>query len=102
MLFPNRRELARVMARLFALKYLNYPTDHIMTKTTYLDDPEGAPPPLPDAVGLRHFAVELPNQDALDAVIARVDEAGTPANQTENGLLLYDPSQNGILLTKKS
>ena len=40
-LFPNRRELARAMARLFALKYRNYPTDHIMTKTTYLDDPEG-------------------------------------------------------------
>jgi catechol 2,3-dioxygenase len=40
-LFPNRRELARVVARLFALKYRNYPTDHIMTKTTYLDDPEG-------------------------------------------------------------
>lgn len=40
-LFPDRRELARVMARLFALKYPNYPTDHIMTKTTYLDDPEG-------------------------------------------------------------
>ena len=40
-LFPNRRELARVMARLFVLKYPNYPTDHIMTKTTYLDDIEG-------------------------------------------------------------
>ncbi|HRJ55748.1 MAG: Catechol-2,3-dioxygenase [Anaerolineales bacterium] len=40
-LFPNRRELARVIARLFAMKYTNYPTDHIMTKTTYLDDPEG-------------------------------------------------------------
>ncbi len=40
-LFPNRRELARAVARLFALKYRNYPTDHIMTKTTYLDDPEG-------------------------------------------------------------
>jgi len=40
-LFPNRRELARVVARLFAVKYRNYPTDHIMTKTTYLDDPEG-------------------------------------------------------------
>jgi hypothetical protein len=23
------------------MKYPNYPTDHIMTKTTYLDDPEG-------------------------------------------------------------
>ena len=40
-LFPNRRELARVIARLFAMRWTNYPTDHIMTKTTYLDDPEG-------------------------------------------------------------
>ncbi|MEK7441290.1 MAG: VOC family protein, partial [Chloroflexota bacterium] len=40
-LFPNRRELARAVARLFSLRYLNHPTDHIMTKTTYLDDPEG-------------------------------------------------------------
>ena len=219
-LFPNRRELARAMVRLFVLKYINYPTDHIMTKTTYLDDPEGngvelycespedgtwsmasgdfvtrrsdgtlsngrepldvkalfshlmeddkldvpipeetrighvhlhvrdvdeavdfyhgvigfdvmgkarpmqaafvsaggyhhhvglntwqgegAPPPPADAVGLRYFAVELPDQSALDEVIARVDEAGIPANQTEEGLLLYDPSQNGVMLTKKS
>ncbi|GAB4478218.1 MAG: VOC family protein [Anaerolineales bacterium] len=41
LLLPDRRELARVVARLFALRYPNYPTDHIMTKTTYLDDPEG-------------------------------------------------------------
>jgi len=219
-LFPDRRELARIMARLFAQKYRNYPTDHIMTKTTYLDDPEGngielycespedgswsmtsgdfvtrradgslsngrepldvkalfshlkeddrldvpipestiighvhlhvrdvdealdfyhgvigfdvmgsaklmraafvsaggyhhhvglntwqgegAPPPPEDALGLRYFSIELPNQSALDEVIARVDEAGLPANQTEDGLLLYDPSQNGVLLTKKS
>lgn len=40
-LLPSRRELARVIARLFSLRYQNYPTDHIMTKTTYLDDPEG-------------------------------------------------------------
>ena len=40
-LFPDRRELARAMARLFQARYENYPTDHIMTKTTYLDDPEG-------------------------------------------------------------
>ncbi len=41
LLFPNRRELARAIARLFALQYPNSPTDHVMTKTTYLDDPEG-------------------------------------------------------------
>lgn len=40
-LFPSRRELARVVARLLNLHWPNYPTDHLMTKTTYLDDPEG-------------------------------------------------------------
>ena len=40
-LFPDQRELARAVARLFVLKYPNYPTDHVMTKTTYLDDLEG-------------------------------------------------------------
>ncbi len=40
-LFPNRHELARAVARLFNLHWQNYPTDHILTKTTYLDDPEG-------------------------------------------------------------
>ena len=215
--FPNKRELAIAMARLFAIKYPNSPTDHILTKTTYLDDlegngielycespedgtwsmtsgdfvtrradgslsngrepldvddlfshlkeddkldapvpfetrvghvhlhvrdvdeavnfyhgiigfdvmgkaksmqaafisaggyhhhlglntwqGEGAPPPPPDAVGLRYFTIELPNQKAYDEVVARVDEAGIPSNVTEAGLLLYDPSQNGVLLT---
>ena len=215
-LFPNRRELAIAMARLFALKYPNSPTDHIMTKTTYLDDLEGngielycespedgtwtmgdgkfetrradgswsdgrepldvdalfthlkeddkldvpippdarighvhlhvrdvdeavdfyhgvigfdimgvaksfqmgfvsaggyhhhlglntwqgrgAPPPPPDAVGLRYFTIDLPNQQAYDEVVARVDAAGIPSNQTEAGLLLHDPSQNGVIL----
>jgi catechol 2,3-dioxygenase len=219
-LFPNRRELAIAMARLFALKYPNSPTDHIMTKTTYLDDlegngielycespedgkwtmssgkyetrradgslsngrepldvdalfthlteddrldvsipketrmghvhlhvrnvdeavdfyhgiigfdimgvakafqmgfvsaggyhhhlglntwqGEGAPPPPPDAVGLRYFTVELPNQKALDEVVARIDKAAIPSNQTENGLLVHDPSQNGMMLTLRS
>ena len=215
-LFPNRRELAIAMARLFALKYPNAPTDHIMTKTTYLDDLEGngielycespedgswtfkdgkfesyrkdgswsdgrepldvdalfthikeedridqpvppelkighvhlhvrdvdeavdfyhgiigfdvmgiaktfqaafvsaggyhhhlglntwqgrgAPPPPPDAVGLRYYTVDLPAQAAYDEVIARVDAAGIPSNMTEAGLLLHDPSQNGVIL----
>jgi catechol 2,3-dioxygenase len=215
-LFPNRRELAVAMARLFALKVRNSPTDHVMTKTTYLDDPEGngielycespeegswtlkdgkyetrwadgrwsdgrepldvealfkhlndndrvdapippetkmghvhlhvrdipealdfyhgvlgfdimghakefhmafvsaggyhhhiglntwqgegAPPPPVDAVGLRHFTVDFPNQSALDEVVARVEKAGIPYNQTKDGLLLHDPSQNGVVL----
>ena len=215
-LFPNRRELAIAMARLFAIKYPNSPTDHIMTKTTYLDDLEGngielycespedgtwtfkdgkfesyrtdgtwsdgrealdvealfkhiqaedrldapvptdlkighvhlhvrdvdeavdfyhgiigfdimgvskpfqmgfvsaggyhhhlglntwqgrgAPPPPHDAVGLRYYTIDLPTQAAYDEVVARVDAAGIPSNQTETGLLLHDPSQNGVIL----
>ena len=215
-LFPSRRELARAVARLSVLKIRNYPTDHIMTKTTYLDDPEGngielycespedgtfvienddfvtrradgswsdgrepldvdalfshlkeddklddplpaetrvghvhlhvrnvqeavdfyhgiigfdvmgnssnfkaafisaggyhhhlglnawkgegAPPPPADAVGLRYFTVELPDQQALEEVIKRIDDAGLPSNKTDDGLLLYDPSQNGVVL----
>jgi len=62
----------------------------------------GAPPPPADAVGLRYFTVELANQKALDEVVARVDKAEIPSNQTENGLLLYDPSQNGVMLTLAS
>ena len=34
-------ELARAVGRLFQLEYENYPTDHVITKTTYLRDPEG-------------------------------------------------------------
>lgn len=216
-LFPNRKELARAMARLFTIHYENHPTDHIMTKTTYLDDSEGngielyaespedgtwslsngeyitrrkdgslstgreplnvnelfallspddsldqpvsaetrvghvhlhvrdvdeavdfyhgvigfdvmgvakalrmgfvsaggyhhhlglntwqgegAPPPPADAAGLRYFTVELPDQEALDQVTARIDAAGIPFNQTEDGLLVYDPSQNGVMLS---
>jgi catechol 2,3-dioxygenase len=216
-LFPNRRELAIAMGRLFALKYPNAPTDHIMTKTTYLDDLEGngielyaespedgtwtikdgnfearradgswsdgrepldvnalfnhikeddrldvpippeakighvhlhvrdideavdfyhgvigfdimgiskgigmafvsaggyhhhiglntwqgrgAPQAPADALGLRHFTVELHDQKALDKVVGRLEKAGIPSNQTEDGLLVYDPSQNGVILT---
>ena len=215
-LFPNRRELAIAMARLFAIKYSNAPTDHIMTKTTYLDDLEGngielycespedgtwtfkdgkfesyrkdgswsdgrepldvdalfkhlkeddrldvpvppetrighvhlhvrdvdeavdfyhgvigfdimgvskpfqmgfvsaggyhhhlglntwqgrgAPPPPPDALGLRYYTIDLPTQAAYDEIVARVDAAGVPSEQTEAGLRLLDPSQNGIIL----
>jgi catechol 2,3-dioxygenase len=59
----------------------------------------GAPPPPEDALGLRYFTVELPNQKAYDEVVARVDEAGIASNQTETGLHLHDPSQNGVVLT---
>ena len=217
-LFPDRRQLAIAVGRLFELKYRNHPTDHIMTKTTYLDDPEGngielyaespedgtfiiekndfvtrrtdgtlssgrepldvealfkhlkaddrldapvppetrvghvhlhvrnvqeavdfyhgiigfdvmgmsstfqaafisaggyhhhlglnawqgegAPPPPADAMGLRYFTIDFSNQEALDEVVARINQAGIASNQTEDGLLIYDPSQNGVVLRR--
>ena len=41
LLVPDRRELARVIARLAHLRWDQYPTDHVMTKANYLWDPDG-------------------------------------------------------------
>lgn len=38
---PTRKDLARAIARLFALRYPNSPTDHTVSETTYLSDPDG-------------------------------------------------------------
>ena len=38
---PTRQELARVIGRLFTLRYPNSPTDHLVSETTYLSDPDG-------------------------------------------------------------
>jgi catechol 2,3-dioxygenase len=219
-LFPDRRELARAIARLLSIGYPNYPTDHVITKTTYLDDPEGqkielyaespedgtaeildgrfvarhadgrpsngrepldldqlfqqlrpedrldepipprtaighvhlyvadlaetmrfyhevlgfdnmglgsafrmgmvsaggyhhhigfntwtgegAPPPPPGSLGLRYFAVVLPDPAELDKVLRRILQAGVAATPTEAGVLVKDPSQNGVLLVTES
>ena len=60
---------------------------------------EGAPPPPPDAVGLRWFEIRLPGQAALDAISARLQAAGIAFEAQDGGQLVRDPSQNGILLT---
>jgi hypothetical protein len=49
-------------------------------------------------VGLRYYTIDLPYQKAYDKVVGRVDAAGIPSNMTEAGLLLHDPSQNGVIL----
>jgi catechol 2,3-dioxygenase len=220
LLLPDRRELARAIGRLYALRTTNYPTDHILTKSTYLDDPEGnnieiytespedgtfgivngeffarradgrpsngrepmdlealfshlapddpldqplppttkighvhlyvadldasldfyhhvlgfdnmgvshawragfvsaggyhhhigfntwvgrgAPPPPPGALGLRFFTVVLPDQSELDRVLEQVRQAGIPIEKTEDGLLVRDPSQNGVMLADRT
>ena len=219
LLLPDRRALARVIGRLFALRYPNYPTDHILTKSTYLDDPEGnnieiytespedgtfgivngaffarrangapsngrepldvealfrelstedrldepvppdtkighvhlcvadleaslhfyhdvlgfdnmgmsrsfragfvsaggyhhhvgfntwvgegAPLPPPIALGLRYFTVVLPDKTELDSVLQGVQQAGILTGQTEEGILVRDPSQNGVMLSSR-
>lgn len=58
----------------------------------------GAPPPPADAIGLRHFTVILPDSAELERVVARVQQAGIQTERTEAGVLVRDPSQNGVLL----
>jgi catechol 2,3-dioxygenase len=41
LLLPHRRELARVIRRLASIRYPQAPTDHTMTKSDYLSDPDG-------------------------------------------------------------
>lgn len=41
LLYPNEAELAKTIYRLIERGYMNYPTDHAMSKTTYLKDAEG-------------------------------------------------------------
>jgi len=55
----------------------------------------GAPPLPPDALGLRHFVVRLPQQ-ALDDLNVRLRASGAPVEQREDGLFVRDPSQNAI------
>jgi catechol 2,3-dioxygenase len=40
-LVPTRRDLARLVARLTAIRYPQGPTDHVMTKSDYFSDPDG-------------------------------------------------------------
>jgi catechol 2,3-dioxygenase len=58
----------------------------------------GAPPPDENTTGLRWFEVVLPNSEALSAAQARLEEAGTEWEARDGGILVRDPSQNGILL----
>jgi catechol 2,3-dioxygenase len=61
----------------------------------------GAPPPPPNAVGLRYYVVELPNADEVDVVKKRIEDAGLPIETIPEGVLVRDPSQNGIVLAAR-
>ena len=58
----------------------------------------GAPPPAPDSAGLRYFTLRLPDETELGKVTARIHQAGIALQETPQGLLVRDPSGNGIML----
>lgn len=59
----------------------------------------GAPPPPPDAAGLRWFEILLPDQAAFDALLDRLKAAGAAVEAQEGSVLTQDPAQNRVLLT---
>jgi catechol 2,3-dioxygenase len=73
--FTERREFARALARLFAHRYPHSPTDHLVTETTYVWDPDGN--------GVE-FTFETPERGAL--VIVNGQYAGrTPDGRVTSG-----------------
>ena len=59
---------------------------------------EGAPPPPADATGLRWFEIILPGAAALEGMKARLKDAGVEYAEQDGGVLVHDPSRNGILI----
>jgi len=61
----------------------------------------GAPPPPMNAAGLRYFTVVTPSEATLNVVLERLEEAGIGSEEILDGVLVHDPSQNGVLLTSE-
>lgn len=62
---------------------------------------EGAPPPPPGSLGLRHFIVHVDDTAELERISERAENAGVVILETELGYQLHDPSANAIVLTSK-
>jgi catechol 2,3-dioxygenase len=58
-----------------------------------------APPPPPDAIGLRYFTMKLPLADEVGAIADRVRRNGGSIEENDAGILVRDPFQNGVWLT---
>lgn len=58
----------------------------------------GVPAPACDAARLVRYELLLPDGEALQAVLGRLDAAGVQPTAQEDGWLVQDPSSNGILL----
>lgn len=59
----------------------------------------GTPPPPEGAMGLRYFTIVLPDEVELARIKDAADAAGLEVTTDEDGVLLRDPSQNGVRLT---
>jgi catechol 2,3-dioxygenase len=59
----------------------------------------GAPPAGAGFATLRHATIIVPDAAERDRVAARVADSGQEPEQREDGVLVRDPSQNGLLLT---
>lgn len=57
----------------------------------------GIPPQPADAVGLRHYVVQLANAAEKVALSERLERAAVHFVERAAGLLVHDPAQNGIL-----
>ena len=58
----------------------------------------GVAPAPPGSVGLRSFAIDLPDERQLAAVLARIDAASIPSTHVPGGVLVRDPVGNGVVL----
>jgi catechol 2,3-dioxygenase len=59
----------------------------------------GIPPAREDAVGLRHWTVELADEAQLDQVVERVRSAGYAVEERDEGTLVRDPANIALLIT---
>jgi catechol-2,3-dioxygenase len=98
-LIPSRAELVKSLKRLVETQWpVQGFADHLGLNTWA---GVGAPPP-PDAIGLRYFTVQLPRPNEVGVIADRVRGNGGSIEETESGVLLRDPFQNGIVLTTQS
>ena len=59
--------------------------------------------PAPDgSVGLRSFEIDLPDEGALEAVLARIDAASIPYTRQDDGALVRDPFGNAAVLRTRT
>jgi catechol 2,3-dioxygenase len=58
----------------------------------------GAAPAQSGSVGLRSFAIDLPDERELAAVLARVEAASIPSTPAPDGVLVRDPFGSGVVL----